>query len=63
MPSLLILDGLEVVCPAAAAGGDPGLVDPGEGALAAWLCDALSALRAPSRPPLPGLFPASHGDS
>lgn len=54
MPALLILDGLEVLCPAAAAAGDPGLVEPGGDALTAWLCDTLSALRAPSRTPLPG---------
>lgn len=54
MPALLILDGLEVVCPAAASGGDPGLVEPGGDALVAWLCDVLAALRSPSRPPLPG---------
>lgn len=54
MPALLILDGLEVLCPAAAAAVDPGLVEPGGDALTAWLCDTLSALRAPSRTPLPG---------
>lgn len=54
MPALLILDGLEVVCPAVAAGADPGLVEPGGDALVAWLCDVLAALRAPSRPPVPG---------
>ena len=55
MPALLILDGLEVVCPAAAAAGDPGAVDPADGALVAWLVDVLAALRSPCRPPLPGL--------
>jgi hypothetical protein len=54
MPALLVLDGLEVLCPAAAAAGDPGLVEPGGDALTAWLCDTLSALRGPSRMPLPG---------
>lgn len=54
MPALLILDGLEVVCPAVPRGGDPGLVEPGGDALVAWLCDVLTALRAPSRPPVPG---------
>jgi hypothetical protein len=55
MPALLILDGLEVLCPAAAAAGDPGLVEPGGDALTAWLSDVLSSLRAPSRMPLPGV--------
>jgi hypothetical protein len=56
MPALLILDGIEAVCPAAQNGGDPGAVEPGGDALAAWLADVLAALRAPSRPTLPGVY-------
>lgn len=63
MPALLILDGLEVVCPTVAAGGDPGLVEPGGDALVAWLCDVLAALRAPSRLPVPVVVVATCNDA
>ena len=47
MPSLLILDDLDVLCPAEAAGAD-GAASSADPALLAWLCDLLDHLATPS---------------
>ena len=66
LPSLLVLDDLDMLCPAEAAGADGGATsaDP---ALVAWLCDLLDHLAAPSpdwgRLPLAGQPTASGGPS
>eukprot|EP00887_Chlorella_sp_A99_P002124 scaffold21.g2124.t1 len=47
MPALLVLDNLDVLCPAEALGADGGTTG-GDPALVAWLCDVLDHLAAPS---------------
>ena len=54
MPSLLVLEDLEALCPVLAH--DPGEPPPppGAGSLLQWLCDVLDALRPPDGLPFPG---------
>lgn len=57
LPSLLVLDDLDVLCPAEGAGAD-GAASSADPALVTWLCDLLDFLATPSpdwgRLPLPG---------
>ncbi len=57
LPSLLVLDDLDVLCPAEGAGAD-GAASSADPALVTWLCDLLDFLSTPSpdwgRLPLPG---------
>ena len=63
MPSLLVLDDLDLLCPAASA--DPGAppAAPHSDALVQWLCDVLDALRPPDDLPYPGVRSETAGIS
>lgn len=56
IPSLLVLDDLQFLCPAPSDAPEAGPTGPGTAALVAWLCEALRRfhLRPNGRPPLPG---------
>lgn len=55
MPALLVLDDLDVLCPAPAK--DPNVMLPPHGneQLLQWLCDIMNALRPPHALPSPGV--------
>jgi hypothetical protein len=59
MPSLLVLDDLELLCPARADGPDAEAAAAGSAALVAWLRAALREYHARpnGRPPMPGQHP------
>ncbi|KAL4452226.1 hypothetical protein ABPG75_007888 [Micractinium tetrahymenae] len=65
LPSLLVLDDLDVLCPAEASGAD-GAASSADPALVTWLCDLLDHLSTPSpdwgRLPLPEAVSDSAGD-
>lgn len=56
MPSLLVLDDLELLCPALSEAPDAAGAAAGSAALVAWLCAALREYHARpnGRPPMPG---------
>jgi SpoVK/Ycf46/Vps4 family AAA+-type ATPase len=45
-PALVVLDDLDVLCPAAGDDPEASLHGPGDGSLAAWLCDVMDSLTA-----------------
>ena len=63
MPSLLVLDDLDLLCPAASADSGAPPAPPHADALVQWLTDVLDALRPPDGLSYPGAMNMKSGDN